>query len=285
MPLDIQQVISSVDKSWPKDYILRYLYVNLAPCFQRDLGFFLATYEEKLRQFKLGFYDNGTKVVCSTLVDYYIRIFAMFDIRAEKIIATSSEIPLFAMIAYGERGAYFMDPLGDLMGNQYGLQTRHFATIPRYETVKRNYPGLASLDDFTLRRMDADMGMHECNVYMSDCISQLRRELTVRAVICKTFGIGYNDTYLLTKKKLEIVRSELINVGNVPGLFERMQLYTHLREQLFDREEKANTDIVFNFDDPDRTTLNFLISYPGYEHEVYEESRDSRGQFHLDRIK
>lgn len=30
---EMMEIINSVDKSWPKDYIVRYLYVKLAPFF------------------------------------------------------------------------------------------------------------------------------------------------------------------------------------------------------------------------------------------------------------
>ena len=35
------KIIDSVDKHWDKDIIIRYLMVNLAPFFKKDLNFFL----------------------------------------------------------------------------------------------------------------------------------------------------------------------------------------------------------------------------------------------------
>ena len=47
---EMKEIINKVDKSWPKDYIIRYLYISLAPFFERDLNYFLLSDEEKYRQ-------------------------------------------------------------------------------------------------------------------------------------------------------------------------------------------------------------------------------------------
>ncbi|MDE5888520.1 MAG: hypothetical protein K2H20_00715, partial [Bacilli bacterium] len=61
---EIQRIINSVNLSWSKDYIIRYLYVNLAPFFKRDLKYFLASDEEKYRQYQQGFINRGFDIVC-----------------------------------------------------------------------------------------------------------------------------------------------------------------------------------------------------------------------------
>ncbi len=285
MPEEIIKVIEQVDVCWPKDYILRFLYVKLAPCFRRDLSFFLAPYEERLKQYKSGVINNGTDIVCSTLVDYYIKIFRIFDIKAVKIIANSAELPLFAMIVYGERGLYYLDPLNDLMSNQYGLKTGFFATIPRYKTAQQAYPNLTSLSDDLLREMDEKLGLQQYGVYISDFIEMLREVLTFRSAACKRLNVNVEDTTALSERKLKIFNDELINIGKVSGQFERMQLYTYLWHRLFDKRERAQSDIVFNFDDPDQIKLNFLIFPQGEDAIIYEENRDAHGQYHIERIK
>lgn len=285
MPQDIMEIIESVDVSWPKDYIIRYLYVKLAPCFQRDLNFFLASYEEKLSQFKEGFHDRGTKIVCGTLVDYYLKILNIFDIETKKIIATNAEIPLFALIVHGDRGWYYLDPLTDLFNNQYGLQTRFFGRTPRYKEVRDNYPNLVQFSYDTLRQMDSELNILKGNLYTSDIFDILRREMITRSIASKILDVDIADSHSLTKKKLQIINDNLINLGRIPGLYERSYMYGFIRGHIFDRIEKTNTEVVFNLDDPTNISLNFIIDYPDYEREVYGEFTDDRGQYFLSRIK
>lgn len=70
----------------------------MAPFFQRDLNYFLASDEEKMAQYNTGFINRGTKIVCSTLADFYVNLYEVFGIRSKKIAANSAEIPLFAII-------------------------------------------------------------------------------------------------------------------------------------------------------------------------------------------
>lgn len=285
MTPEIELVLLKVDKNWSRDYIIRFLYVELAPCFQRDLNFFLASYEEKLAKYKTKSFCQGTKIVCSTLADYYIKIFAMFGINARKIIATSAEIPLYALVVEGDIGYYFLDPLNDLFPNQYGLQTSYFGTIPHYKTVQKNFPYLKSFEELQLRAMDIETGIHEDGIYTSDIIKKLRETFLLRAKICKQFNLSSKDAYSLSKKKLEFINDNLINIGNVPGLFERMKLYCYLRNNLFDREEREFTDIIFDLSQPNNPHLHFMIAYPNYNKEVYEETVDENKHYTLNRIE
>lgn len=142
---EMQTIINNVDLSWPKDYIIRYLYIRLAPFFRRDLKYFLASDESKLEQFNAGFINRGTDIVCSTISDFFVNLYKSFGINAKKIAANSAKIPLFAMIVEGDHGWYFIDPLNDLFHAQYNLKTTEYGVIPYYKTLATNYPNLISL--------------------------------------------------------------------------------------------------------------------------------------------
>ena len=136
---EMQKIINNVDKSWSKDLIIRYLYVRLAPFFKRDLKYFLASEEEKYKEYEKGFINRGFDIVCSTLADYYVDLFSSLGINAKKIVANSAKIPLFALIVEGDNGWYFLDPINDLFSNQYGLETTEFGINFFYIRIyKRN---------------------------------------------------------------------------------------------------------------------------------------------------
>jgi len=49
----IESVLQQVDFYWTKDLIIRFLYKELAPCFYRDLTFYLASKEEQKNSLKM----------------------------------------------------------------------------------------------------------------------------------------------------------------------------------------------------------------------------------------
>ena len=171
----MDDVINKIQSNWSKDIIIRYLYIKLAPYFHRDLKYFLATSEEKERQYQVGFINRFPNIVCSTLADFYVELFKEFNIKAKKVIANSSKIPLFALIVEGDNGWYFLNPLEDLFNNQYNLKPASFGIIPRFRTIKINYPYLTllpqdyivSLDDYLQAqdRIHRISQTKECNIY------------------------------------------------------------------------------------------------------------------------
>lgn len=285
MSSEVWKVIKSVDRSWSKDHIIRYLYINLAYCFEQDPHYFLADPEEQFAQYKKGFNYDEKLVVCSTLVDYYIEAFAFFGIRAVKIQATNVRIPLFAMIVAGEKGTYYMSPINDLFRCQYGLNTDSFATIPHNSWFSKKYTGLVRLSEEDLRNLDRDLKIHQLGVSIADMFKELRKEMIVKSIACKHFGVDIDDSYNLTIRKLEFIKKELINLGCVRGICERNMMYGYIRGQILDKIEKAHTSVVYNFDEPFNIRTDFVVDYPDHDVEVYEDFCDSKGQFHLERIK
>ena len=75
MNQEITHLLKQVQSSWPKDVIIRYLYIKLAPCFKRDLKYFLAPEEVKEAEYAQGFINRFPDVVCSTLADFYVNLF------------------------------------------------------------------------------------------------------------------------------------------------------------------------------------------------------------------
>ena len=155
----IAEILRQVKFEWPKDYIIRFLYVKLAPIFQRDLDYFLASDEEKLKQFNQGFINKAPYIVCATISDLYVEIFKKYGIKAERVIANSAQIPLFALVVEGDKGLYFLDPLNDLFRNQYGLRPNYFGKIPRYKTVNTSHPNLVNLDHAYIDTIDNALGL------------------------------------------------------------------------------------------------------------------------------
>ncbi len=232
----MEQIINQVENNWSKDLVIRFLYIKLAPYFQRDLLYFLSSDEEKEKQFKQGFINRFPHIVCSTLADFYVDLFLQFGINSKKVISNSAKIPLFAVIVEGDYGWYFLDPLSDLFANQYGLEPYFFGIIPRYNTIRTNHPELIKLPKEYIKELDDTLNFKYFDEYFSD----LHQKLSQRRTANEFFGLPPGQLTDLKERKLQFYNDKLINLGNVQGSFERAQLYKYLNDKILNRGEKRH---------------------------------------------
>lgn len=230
----MEKVINQVKSTWSKDLIIRFLYIKLAPFFERDPIYFFKTEEEKYKEYEQGFINRFPSIVCSTLADYYVNLFHEFGINAKKIIATSSKIPLFALMVEGDKGWYFLDPLADLVANQYGKRPYFFGVIPRYNTVRSNYKELIKLPQEYVDELDSELGL----AYLDEFLEGLHNVMTQRKAAKEFFGYPPNEPIDLRETKLEFMNDNLINIGEVKGFFNRAILYIDLNDYILNKGEK-----------------------------------------------
>ncbi len=234
---EMEQIINQIPTTWSKDMIIRFLYIKLAPFFRRDLAYFLASDEEKLAQYQKGFVSQFPNVVCFTLADFYVNLFQEFGIEAKKVVATSSVIPLFAVVVKGDLGWYFLDPLADLFANQYGLRPYFFGVIPRYRTIQATHPELKKLDKEYVTDLDKSLQIPE---YLDSYFEYLHQQLANRDIVYKFFDVEKGSNNDLRERKVQFFNDNLINIGNVTGLFERALLYRYLNDHLLNHSERRN---------------------------------------------
>ena len=247
----IAEILRQVKFDWPKDYIIRFLYVKLAPVFQRDLDYFLASDEEKLKQFNQGFINKTPYIVCATISDFYVEIFKKFGIKAERVRANSAQIPLFALVVWGDKGLYFLDPLNDLFRNQYGLRPNYFGKIPRYKTINYSHPNLVNLEHAYIDTIDSALGLQTLYDALHGFMNQLHTKLASRNSAFDYFGLERNNLFNLTQRKLQFYNDKLINIGDVKGPFERALLYAYLNGKLLDHRERQGMVVKINEDRDD----------------------------------
>ncbi len=277
---EMQKIISKVNLSWPKDYIIRYLYVNLAPFFKRDLKYFLASDEEKYRQYQQGFINRGLDIVCSTISDYFVNLFNSFGITAIKIAANSAKIPLFAIVVEGDHGWYFIDPLNDLFNNQYGLKTSEFGSIPHYKTLNNNFPNLISLPSDYIDEMDQSLGIDKS---LSSYFEKLHTVMSNRNMAAAIYKMPTNDKSAMFERKMEFANEQLINLGNVKGPFERIRLYLFLEKVMFFKTEKKNLKIYLDkFYEVPRAHIEYFNPYD--KSIILFEEQQVQDQFVLKKI-
>ena len=279
--LNKKDIISNVDKSWPKDLIIRHLYVGLAPCYERDYLFFTVPSAVQIKMFKNGELGDPNKHICTTLCQEYQTIFQNFGIESIIVPTNNEPVTQHGLIVFGDYVTYFIDPLKDLQLNQYGCETTNYGIIPlsKSQDNKSLYPGLTVLDPNYLREMDSYLGFLKCGMYTSDFISSLRNEIFsgkyntyLLSLIGETKDYGNIDT--LIEAKIALMNNELINIGNVPGIIERQLIYKYLIRELFSPEEQELIKTRLGF----RKELLLLHNMA-----MYEETKEQNGQYILER--
>ena len=238
----MDDVINKIQSNWSKDIIIRYLYIKLAPYFHRDLKYFLATNEEKEKQYQAGFINRFPNIVCSTLADFYVELFKEFNIKAKKVIANSSKIPLFALIVEGDNGWYFLNPLEDLFNNQYNLKPASFGIIPRFRTIKINYPYLTLLPQDYIVSLDDYLQIK----YLNDYFNKMHKIFTNRVSANLFLGYDKESHIDLKEDKIKYYEAHFINLGQVEGTFERAQLYQFLNDTFLNRAEKNYVKVIIS---------------------------------------
>jgi len=276
----MEEIINQVKNNWSKDLIIRFLYIKLAPYFQRDLLYFLATEEQKEQEYKQGFINRFPNIVCSTLADFYVELFKTFGINARKIAANSTRIPLFAVIVEGDKGWYFIDFLNDLFNNQLGIKTTEYGKIPRYNTLRTNFP-LVLLSDEYINDIDLALGIDKS---LSSYFSELHLWMTDKNSIRKSFKVDDADRIGVFLKKMAYANENIINLGHINGAFERIRLYLFLEKIMFFKTEKRNISISLDktYSIP-RPVIEYTSPYQKGTVSFVEERTD--GEFILARIK
>lgn len=283
-----ESIINSVNKAWPKDLIIRYLYVKLAPTFRRDLSFYLASSEEQLEIYNAdNFTRDGENVVCKTICEYYHDLFLSFNIESKIIKTNNKSIPHYGLIVRGDKNWFFIDPLKDLMHNQVGFKTTHFGIMPLSRTQNNTllYPEIDLLPFSYVEEMDTYLNLLTCGMYLNDFFDMFHESIfhhpSVRLLefldseefdIVKLRQAIYPTNVAnrhVIASKIALMNNCVINIGNCSGLLERDQFYDSAISYIFSRVERKNIKVGIN---PNRELcLTHLI---GNDEEVYSEYKE-----------
>ncbi len=275
----INAFIKTIDPKWSKDLKIRYVYRKLALFFQRDLNYFLADSETKLKYFQAGFKMVDNNIVCLSICQYYKRVFKRIGIESKIIKATTSEIPHYAMIVHGNYGWFYLNPLLDLMVNQVGMITSYFGVTPHQKanTVRNNYPYLIDLDFEYVKSLDEQLGFLYCGYYLDDFFDMIFQEITNK----KKFQTILDPNLTEVECKMKFASEHLIHIGSKLGLFERKLFYERLIYVLFSKKKHNDMKVNFTFSD-DRLCFLYLPTSSNKINDgmIFTEKKD-QNQYHL----
>lgn len=266
---EIKKIILEVlNNNWNTDYVIRYVTVEISKLVQRDVSFFKMTDDEKLDILKELNYENSyPNVICKTLHELIRDVLDYLGIESKVVIATNTKVPLYALIAEGEHGRYFIDALNDLFKVQYNIQPVTYGNYTRSNNSIIDGNKLISLDLDYIREMDLDMGLIKTE-YFSDYINRIKNTYIDRNQAKKIFEI--ESSVELLKRKIELISEKYLNNYPVEGPHERVGLHVYLRNNLFNKSEKKFFRVCLTEDN-----RVILKNEYGGQSIIYEEIKDN----------
>ena len=237
----IRKIIKDVlDNHLSTDYAIRYVTVMISKNVRRDPKFFLASEDVRLRLLDSKNYETDfPNVICKTLHELIRDVLKELGINSKIVIATNTVVPLYALIVEGEHNRYFIDALHDLFRVQYNIRPVSYGAHIRSNTsiIDREKEKITDLSLDYIRQMDLDMKIID-GEYFSDFIDRIKNEFIERNKAKILFR--EEDSFRLFKSKMRYNSDTFLNIYKVEGPIERAALHVYLRNNLFNKTEKAN---------------------------------------------
>ena len=190
------KIIRKIDLSWPKIYIIRFVYLELGKYLSKDTDFYFSV-DKKLDDLNLSYdeimdiYNSSTgrdnKVVCRSASLILKSIFDSLGIKSYLVKSLNNYTELdnngekeylnhWILVVNDDYNNYFLSLASDLAYIQEGFKTKHFASNIEYlQTLKDGstvqvYEGEEIkhkvLSDDILRKIDLNIGyLNETNNY------------------------------------------------------------------------------------------------------------------------
>ena len=247
--MKIDEIIANAPKGLPKNYMMRYLYLELGKIYRRDIRFFYGTDADKIEIYnqEVDLEDEKTvDIICKSIGRIYEEAFRRAGIQAKCVSKTDSKtgskspFPHVDMIVEGENGKqYYINPMDDLYRIQMGAKTKRFGT----KTEK--YEGLDYFEEDEIKKMDDTLGYTYHGMYMDEFFEMLRKEYLDRMkihILNERPDLTNRDLTkeFLLEYKLDFL-FQFINSGkDMRGYIELVKYYKEIFGQLLNKTERRN---------------------------------------------
>ncbi len=276
----IENKINNINPHWNKDLIIRYVIVELAPYFQRDLFYFLSSPQKQYNLFCNGYRPKSPNVFCITLCESYQRILERFDINSKIIQASKTEegkVPLYALIVEGDNGWYYINPLKDLWSHQLGVDSNEYGVIgySNHDYVIQNYPYLQTLSSSYIKELSTELAIPDNNPFFEPDVIGGKDLNQYR----KKKGMDARASYAETAvAKIEDIGNCYLNVGAVFGPIERNLMYKFFFTTVLTKPEKSL--IKLSLDPNHNFAITIDIDADG-ETITYQEEKNEDDRYSL----
>lgn len=277
--MKIDEIIERAPKGLSKNYMIRYLYLELGKIYRRDVNFFYGTNREKMKIYnqKVGFQDEEkVDIICKSIGEIYEAAFKRAGIKSRCISkvnsnsGSKSQFPHIDMIVEGENGKqYYMNPMDDLYRIQMGAKTKRFGT----KTEK--YDDLDYFEEDEIKQMDDKLGYTYHGMYIDEVFEMIRNEFLNRN---KMKAHLLNARPELTNKdltkeflleyKLDFIFKFVNSSKDMRGYIELVKYYKEIFGQLLNKTERKNIK-KYNICNKDKSSMQVVIEVKLGEKVVY----------------
>lgn len=250
--MTINEIIENAPEGLSKNYMMRYLYLELGKQYRRDIQFFYGTNQEKIKIYnqEIDLQKDGeiVDIICKSIGRIYQEAFRRVGIqsicisKADSKTGSNSPFPHVDMIVEGENGKkYYMNPMDDLYRIQMGGKTKRFGT----KTEK--YDGLDYFEESEIKQMDDVLGYTYHGMYMDEFFEMLRKEFLDRSkmkahILSKRPELTNRDLTkdFLLEYKLDFIFRFVHSAKDMKGYIELTKYYKEIFGQLLNKTERSH---------------------------------------------
>ena len=99
------------------------------------------------------------------------------------------------------------------------------------------------------------------------------------------FDVSKNDYISIILGKLRFANNHIINMGKIPGLYERLIFYKFIINKIYKKNEKKVIEPSLIFDKDKYALLLDLNFKTNSLHMTFREKKDNNGKYYLKKIK
>ena len=184
----VDKIIENMPKDLDKNTQIRYIYLELAKLFKKDIAFFYGTDAEKRK-----IYDKETNInfkekssiICKSSAQIYEYAFSKIGVKSSLIKKTTkSPFQHVDLIVTGKDDKrYYLSPMEDLFRIQLGMRTKRFGSRTDKFKELDEVGELSTFSDKEIEEMDNKLGYTYKGIYTDTVFEMIRNEALCSKVL------------------------------------------------------------------------------------------------------
>ena len=219
----IDEILANMPKDLNKNTQIRYVYLELAKKFRKDIAFFYGTDEEKSviypKDPKVDFSNQETlEIICRSSALIYKYVFSKIGVDVQ-LVEKPTKFPFqhVDLIITGEDDKkYYLSPMEDLFRIQLGMRTKRFGSKTDKFNDMENVGELSSFSEEEVKEMDNKLGYTYKGTYMDDVVTNESKKGYVKTADIADYMLKHDYQFIKDSKRVLETGNE--EIGETPEL-------------------------------------------------------------------
>lgn len=272
----IDEILANIPKDINKNTQIRYVYLELAKKFRKDIAFFYGTDEEKsviyAKDPKLDFSNQGSlEIICKSSALIYKYVYSKIGVDVQLVEKTTkSPFQHVDLIVTGEDNKkYYLSPMEDLFKIQLGMRTKRFGSKTDKFNDMENVGELSSFSEKDVKEMDDKLGYTYKGIYMDDVVAMIREE-ALSSKILKPLVLEKYSEYegkqipkdLYAKFKVEFLLEHMNYRKKLKGYIEYKDYFDYMLNAVLNKKERKRVKrtTIYKLKEDGTKDLKILIN-------------------------